>query len=121
MSGASATAEPPAAGAPPPAGEARNWRSYGVAAAFLAPTVFFLGIWVIYPTIRTIIRSFFSRSGEEFIWFDNYEQIFTSDVLLTAVKNNAIWVLVVPALVTSIGLVFAVFPDRSFSTVSLQS
>ena len=44
-----------------------------------------------------------SRSGDEFVWFDNYEQIFTSDVLFTAVKNNAIWVLVVPALVTAIG------------------
>ena len=121
MSGASATAEPPAAGAPPPAGEARNRRSYGVAAAFLAPTVFFLGIWVIYPTIRTIIRSFFSRSGEEFIWFDNYEQIFTSDVLLTAVKNNAIWVLVVPALVTSIGLVFAVLTERIGWSVAFKT
>ena len=121
MSGASVTAEPPAAGAPPPAGESRKWRSYAVAAAFLAPTVFFLGIWVIYPTIRTIIRSFFSRTGDEFVWFDNYEQIFTSDVLLTAVKNNAIWVLVVPALVTSIGLVYAVLTERIAWSVAFKT
>jgi alpha-glucoside transport system permease protein len=121
VSGASVTAEPPAAGAPPPAGEAGKWRRYGVAAAFLAPTVFFLGIWVIYPTIRTIIRSFFSRTGDEFIWFDNYEQIFTSDVLLTAVKNNAIWVLVVPALVTSIGLIFAVLTERIAWSVAFKT
>ncbi len=121
MSGASITAEPPAEGAPPPAGEARNWRNYAVAAGFLAPTLFFLGIWVIYPTIRTIIRSFFSRSGDEFVWFDNYEQIFTSDVLLTAVKNNAIWVLVVPALVTAIGLVFAVLIERISWSVAFKT
>jgi alpha-glucoside transport system permease protein len=79
---------------------------------FLAPTLVFLAVWIVYPTIRTIIRSFFNRSGDEFVWFENYERIFTSDVLLTAVKNNAIWVLVVPVLVTAIGLIFAVLTER---------
>jgi len=111
VSGASITAEPPSSGAPP-AAEPGAWRKYAVAAGFLAPAIFFLGIWIVYPTIRTIIRSFFDRTGEDFVWFANYERIFTSDVLLTAVKNNAIWVLVVPALVTAIGLIFAVLTER---------
>ena len=111
MSGASVTAEPPASGAPPPA-EPGAWRKYAVAAGFLAPALVFLGVWIVYPTVRTIIRSFFDRTGDDFVWFANYERIFTSDVLLTAVKNNAIWVLVVPALVTAIGLIFAVLTER---------
>jgi alpha-glucoside transport system permease protein len=111
MSGASITAEPPPKGAPP-ADQAPFWRKYAVAAAFIAPTVFFLAVWIVYPTVRTIIRSFFDRAGDEFVWFENYERIFTSDVLLTAVKNNAIWVLVVPVLVTVIGLIFAVLTER---------
>jgi alpha-glucoside transport system permease protein len=111
MSGASITAEPPPKGAPP-ADQAAFWRKYAVAAAFIAPTVFFLAVWIVYPTVRTIIRSFFDRAGDEFVWFENYERIFTSDVLLTAVKNNAIWVLVVPVLVTVIGLIFAVLTER---------
>ena len=121
MSGASITAEPPAQGAPPRGGAGATGGSYAVAAGFLAPTLFFLGIWIIYPTIRTIIRSFFSRTGDEFVWFDNYEQIFTSDVLLTAIKNNAIWVLVVPALVTAIGLVFAVLTERISWSVAFKT
>jgi alpha-glucoside transport system permease protein len=88
------------------------WRKYAVAAAFVAPAVFFLGLWIVYPTVRTFIRSFYDRAGEKFVWFDNYEAIFTSDVLFTAVKNNAIWVLVVPAVVTAIGLIFAVLTER---------
>jgi alpha-glucoside transport system permease protein len=120
VSGASITAEPPPSGAPPQ-GKARDWRGYAVAAAFLAPTIFFLGLWVVYPAIDTIKRSFFSRSGDEFVWFDNYEQIFTSDVLLTAVKNNAIWVLVVPALVTAIGLIFAVLTERIGWSVAFKT
>ncbi|MGH2994831.1 MAG: ABC transporter permease subunit [Gaiellaceae bacterium] len=111
MSGGSVTAEPPAYPAPE-AGEPGRWRKYGLTAGFLAPAVFFLGLWIVYPTVRTIIRSFFDRSGDEFVWFDNYREIFESDVLLTAVKNNAIWVGVVPALVTAIGLIFAVLTER---------
>jgi alpha-glucoside transport system permease protein len=75
----------------------------------------------VYPTIRTIIRSFFDRSGEEFVWFDNYEQLFTSDILLTAIKNNAIWVGVVPALVTAIGLIFAVLTERVRWSVAFKT
>ena len=88
----------------PQSGEPGRWRKHALAAGFLAPAVFFLVIWVVYPTVRTIFRSFFDTSGDSFVWFDNYEQIFTSDMLLTAVKNNFIWIAVVPALVTIFGL-----------------
>jgi alpha-glucoside transport system permease protein len=88
------------------------WRRNALAFAFLAPALFFLGIWIVYPTIRTIIRSFFSDSGNQFVWFDNYRQLFTTPVLQTAIENNAIWVAVVPALVTAIGLIFAVLTER---------
>jgi alpha-glucoside transport system permease protein len=120
VSGASVTAEPPVRGAPP-AGEPGSWRKYALAAGFLAPAVLFLAVWIVYPTIRTIVRSFFSRRGDEFVWFDNYTQIFSSDVLLTAVKNNAIWVIVVPALVTAIGLIFAVLTERVGWSVAFKT
>ena len=50
--------------------------------------------------------------GRRLVGFDNYKEIFTGDILLTAVKNNMIWVLVVPAFVTAIGLIFAVLLER---------
>ena len=114
------TAEPPVRGAPDVAGP-RNWRGHLVALAFIAPAAVLLGVWIIYPTVRTIFRSFFDRAGEEFVWFDNYEQLFRSDVLFTAIKNNAIWVLVVPALVTAIGLVFAVLTERIAFSVAFKT
>jgi alpha-glucoside transport system permease protein len=88
------------------------WRRYALAFGFLLPALVLLGIWIVYPTVRTIVRSLFSDSGDRFVWFDNYKQLFTSDILLTAIKNNAIWVAVVPALVTAIGLIFAVLTER---------
>ena len=74
---------------------------------FLAPAIFFLGLWVIFPAIRTIIRSFFDDQGGQFdgfVGFENYQKLFNDPNTVTAIKNNAIWVGVVPALVTAIGL-----------------
>ncbi len=120
MSDALATAEPPSVEAPPGAGGERL-RRYGVAAAFLAPAVVLLGVWIVYPAIDTTRRSFFDRVGDRFVWFDNYKEIFTTDLLVTAIKNNAIWLGVVPALVTAIGLVFAVLTERISWSVAFKT
>lgn len=111
--GSSVAGEPPVAAAPPPSeGEAGGWRKYALAAGFLAPAALFLTIWIIYPAISTIYRSFFDRSGDKFVGIDNYTNLFTRDETLTAIKNNALWLLIVPALITAIGLIFAVLTER---------
>ncbi|MDX6594037.1 MAG: alpha-glucoside transport system permease protein [Gaiellales bacterium] len=123
MSGSGAVAgQPPVAPPPPEAvGEPGGLRKYALAGGFLLPAAVLLGVWVVYPTIRTIIRSFYDRSGSNFVWFDNYQEIFTSDILVTAVKNNLLWVAVVPALVASIGLVFAVLMERVSWAVAFRT
>lgn len=93
-------------------GGARRGGARFVPLLFLAPALVFLVVWVIYPTGWTVVRSFFDRDGSEFVAFDNYKDIFTTDTLQTAIKNNVIWVAVVPALVTAIGLIFAVLTER---------
>jgi alpha-glucoside transport system permease protein len=121
VSGASITAEPPPAAAPPPSGQ-NAWSKYGVALLFLLPTIVFLGIWVIYPAVYTFFRSFFGKSGwDNFVGIDNYKTLFTSDLLLTAIKNNAIWVAVVPAFVTAVGLIFAVLTERVSWSVAFKT
>lgn len=111
--GVQVTAGPRALGTPPPPSKQPGlWSRYGVGLGFLAPAIVFLLVWAVYPTIRTIIRSFYSDRGDEFVGIDNYKSIFTDDVMLTAIKNNAIWVAIVPAAVTSLGLLFAVLTER---------
>ena len=80
-----------------------------------------LGVWVVYPAVSTIIRSFFDRAGDEFVWFENYKELFTSDLLITAIKNNALWIAVVPALVTALGLIFAVLTERVRWSVAFKT
>jgi alpha-glucoside transport system permease protein len=98
-----------------------GWRRWMTTAAFLAPALVLLGVWIVYPTIETVIRSFFGRDESEFVGFDNYQTLFTTDTLVTAIRNNAIWVAVVPALVAAIGMIFAVLTERIRWTVAFRT
>jgi alpha-glucoside transport system permease protein len=92
-------------------------------AIFLAPALIMLGIWMVYPAVYTIIRSFFGQTGFIGTWvgIDNYKHLFTTTTQTTAIKNNAIWVAVVPALVTAIGLIFAVLTERVRWSVAFKT
>ena len=83
-----------------------------VAAGFLLPALVLLGALVVYPIGFSVYRSFFDKSGEGFAGLDNYIEIFTDDTIFTAVKNNAIWVIVAPTVATALGLIFAVLTER---------
>jgi alpha-glucoside transport system permease protein len=112
LSGANITAEPPAKGAPPPPQAERGRYLAGI--VFLLPALVLLAVWLFYPTVYTVIRSFFGHSGYLGAWvgIDNYRTLFTTSTLVTAIKNSAIWVGVVPAFVTALGLIFAVLTER---------
>ena len=122
MSGASITAEPPPKAAPPEPSEQGRSR-YLTGALFLAPCFFLLGVWLVYPTIYTILRSFFGESGYLGSWVGiaNYKALFTTSTLVTAIKNSAIWVAVVPAFVAAIGLIFAVLIERIRWSVAFKT
>ncbi len=131
MPGGGISVEPPVkkrpAAPPESSGEGAStadpgrWRRYAIALGFLAPALFFLGVWIVYPTVSTVVRSFYGRSGDTFVGFDNYVSLFTTDILLTAIRNSALWVLVVPVLVTAIGLIFAVLTERVSWSVAFKT
>jgi alpha-glucoside transport system permease protein len=110
-SGQSITVAPPQEAPPPPDRIGRRRRA-GTVGLFLLPAALLIGVWIVYPLIATIIRSFYDASGDRFVGLDNYQTLFTSDPLQTAIRNNVIWVAVVPAMVTAIGLVFAVLIEK---------
>lgn len=111
------TAGPAAAVEEPPPGRSRSRRNptlrrWLVAGAFLAPALVILGIMVVYPVFFGFLRSLYDRSGQEFIGLANYEFIFTNPRTLTMLRNNLVWVIFAPTIVTSLGLIFAVLSDR---------
>jgi alpha-glucoside transport system permease protein len=110
---ASKSAPKPAPGAAPP--DERRGLGGGALLAwlFLLPAVVMLGVLVAYPIMWTFVRSLFGADGwSDFAGLGNYKDLFTDDDTFTALKNNLIWVLVVPAVVTALGLVFAVLTER---------
>jgi alpha-glucoside transport system permease protein len=115
----SATAQPPAH--TPELREPGRWRRHAVTAVFLLPAALMLGVWIIYPTVYTAWRSLYDREGDDFVGLDNYQTLFTTDILVTAIQNNAIWLAVVPALVTSIGLIFGVLTEKIRWSVAFKT
>jgi alpha-glucoside transport system permease protein len=115
--------------AAPPEGEPGVLRRNAVALGFLVPAAIVLSLWIVYPTVFTIVSSFYGKDGfsfgkgfgHGFVGIDNYKSIFTTSILVTAIKNSAIWILVAPAVVTAIGLVFAVLTERIRWAVAFKS
>jgi len=109
---AAGAAAPAAEPAKVPAGASRLGPPPRMALWFLLPGALVLGVMVIYPIIYSIFRSLYDASGNTFVGAENYATIFSNPSTLTTIRNNLIWVAVAPALVTVIGLVFAVLTER---------
>jgi alpha-glucoside transport system permease protein len=121
VSGGSLTAEPPVREAPPSA-EPGRLRELAVTLAFLLPAAILLAAWVVYPTAYTVYRSFFDASGDKFVGIDNFKSLFDPALgVRKSIVNNIYWVGLVPALITAIGLVFAVLTERVRWSVAFKT
>ena len=81
---------------------------------WLGPAVALLGFFLVYPTIRTIIRSFYSRNERrpEFVGFDNYQWFFTNSGARSALLNNVLWLGLLTFFTVGLGLLIAILVDR---------
>jgi alpha-glucoside transport system permease protein len=86
----------------------RRWVPWVYAAPALLLLIFFL----VYPSVETTRLSFLDRRGAVFVGFRNYIHSFTDNTMLTAFRNNALWVVVFTLFTVSFGLIFAVLLDR---------
>lgn len=78
---------------------------------FVLPAVAVVGLYLIYPTVGTVVESF-TAVPEGADPFTNYRAAFTNAEVLQAMRNNLIWLLIAPAVSVMIGLVFAALVDR---------
>jgi len=91
---------------------------------YILPALLVIVIFVVYPTLNTVALSFYDRSGElpasttckpdEPCWgiFENYRYAFTHPDMRVALRNNALWLLVMVPLTIGFGLLIAVLADR---------
>ncbi|WP_340332765.1 TRAP transporter large permease subunit, partial [Vreelandella neptunia] len=67
-----------------------------------------LGIYLVYPFFETLRLSFMDATGEGFVGLSNYAWVLTDENFLITIRNNFLWLLVVPAASTALGLIVAV-------------
>ncbi|SDE80954.1 maltose ABC transporter membrane protein/trehalose ABC transporter membrane protein/sucrose ABC transporter membrane protein [Celeribacter baekdonensis] len=80
---------------------------------FLFPAIAALGLYLAYPVVETLRLSLTDRDmGGAFIGFENYRKMSIDPKFWEAMRNNALWLLVVPAASTAMGLLVAQLTDR---------
>jgi len=79
---------------------------------WMIPALAFLGIFLVYPTIGTIIASFQDTRGLTWVGLENYAWFLGSDDALSALKNNLLWLVLLTALTVGFGLLISVLVDR---------
>ena len=84
---------------------------------WLAPALAILGVFLVYPTLDTIRRSFFDEHSDSFVGFDNFRFIIDNPQSLVADTHSAIlttllWVVLFTLVTVSLGLVMAVLTGR---------
>lgn len=82
---------------------------------FLFPAIVALGLYLAYPVFETMRLSLTERlpgNQSQFVGLANYQQMTADPKFWEALKNNMLWLLVVPALSTVFGLLAAQLSDR---------
>ncbi|PUB19254.1 carbohydrate ABC transporter permease [Yoonia sediminilitoris] len=80
---------------------------------FLAPAMIALGLYLAYPVFATLWFSLTDRNQDgAFVGFANYRQMADDPKFWEAMRNNMLWLLIVPAASTAFGLLAAQLTDR---------
>ena len=79
---------------------------------FVGPCLVILAVFLVYPVINTILISFKDARSESLVGLANYRFVFTDHDMLTAIRNTAAWIVIVPFFGVTIGLAFATLADR---------
>ena len=79
---------------------------------FIAPALAAIGLFLIYPAVRTIVLSFANSTSTAWVGLDNYTDLLGSRDFQITLGNTLLWIAVVPAVVVALGLGVAVLADR---------
>jgi alpha-glucoside transport system permease protein len=79
---------------------------------YVGPAMVVLSVFMIYPVFSTVLASLRDSTGQRYVGLDNYRFVFTNESMLRAIRNTAGWIIIVPLVAVTIGLVFATLADR---------
>lgn len=79
---------------------------------FLGPAILLLALYLVYPIFYSLWLSLQDATGRSYVGLDNYRWLARDGDFQGTILNNILWLLVVPAASTLIGLVAAQLTDR---------
>jgi len=85
---------------------------------FVGPALLIIIFFLVYPTMMTSIRSFYGKGTQllgktvSFVGLSNWKYVFTNKIMLTALKNNALWTVAFTLCTLCFGLILSVLLDR---------
>jgi alpha-glucoside transport system permease protein len=79
---------------------------------WIAPALAFLIVFLVYPTINTLVLSFLDASSKNAVGLDNYAWFFGDPATLEALRNSVLWVVFMTLGVVGLGLLVAILVDR---------
>ncbi|MEV0943171.1 carbohydrate ABC transporter permease [Micromonospora wenchangensis] len=80
---------------------------------FLLPTLLLLSVGLVVPALRTVLLSFMDAGSDNWVGLRNYGWMFSEDSIVRVLLNTLIWVLLVPLVATTFGLLYAVMVDKA--------
>ncbi|SMX34766.1 carbohydrate ABC transporter permease [Actibacterium lipolyticum] len=79
---------------------------------FLFPALALLGLYLVYPVFNSMWLSLHDATGRNWVGLDNYKWLFNDEKFRESMRNNFLWLIVVPAASTFFGLMAATLTDR---------
>ena len=79
---------------------------------FLGPSIILLSLYLVYPVFNSIWLSFHDASGDNFVGVNNFAWMVGDEKFGESMRNNILWLIVVPAASTFLGLIAAAITDR---------
>ena len=90
----------------------QKWEERVKPYVFIGPATVAIGLFLIYPAIRTIILSFANAQSTAWVGFDNYAALLGAPDFRSTLFNTLLWIIIVPTLTVIFGLAVAVLADR---------
>jgi alpha-glucoside transport system permease protein len=81
---------------------------------YILPAYLAISIYLLYPTIITVFRSFQHQAGAswETVGLRNYTELLGNSDFRSALVNTVLWIIIVPATTVALGLAVATLADR---------
>ncbi len=84
---------------------------------WVGPALAFVGLFLVYPAVDTIITSLYDKGGGTFVGLQNYASVlslngFPNSGVWIAIRDNAYWLIFYTILALLFGLLLAVLSDR---------